>query len=226
MGKSTPPLYKHKRSRTKSVHTSARNPNTRVRQPHTTLGWITAHASPRPQSCCLPGTATVASRSSTRPLRSMRPLSAPEGAQKRAVPPRKCFPLGHWRKRPHPTARTSSCSGCKESSPASTVGKVIGGFEKTPPQLTWKNPPIYYQYMSSVCLSGYLWLLQNYIVLHLGVVANISCGQLNREKYIFLSPLAPENLVSRGKRLGCPVPHQPIRLLAPLRLNLVFSNSN
>ena len=45
-----------------------------------------------------------------------------------------------------------------------------------------------------------------------GKVANPARGQLNKENiYISLSPLAPENLVSRDG-FGTPVPHQPAHL--------------
>ena len=40
-----------------------------------------------------------------------------------------------------------------------------------------------------------------------GKVANRVRGQLNREKYYFLSPFALNNLVSRDG-LSCPVPRQ------------------
>ena len=46
---------------------------------------------------------------------------------------------------------------------------------------------------------------------HLGKVANLARGQLNRENEYFLSPLKPENLVSRDG-FGIPVPRQPVHL--------------
>ena len=44
-----------------------------------------------------------------------------------------------------------------------------------------------------------------------GKVANPARGQLNRENKYFLSPFAPENLVSRDG-FGCPVPREPVHL--------------
>ena len=67
-----------------------------------------------------------------------------------------------------------------------------------------------------------------------GKVDNPARGQLNRENYLFLSPFAPENLVSRDG-FGSPVPRQPSHLHTPrvwqsrpasvccLRLNLVLT---
>ena len=41
-------------------------------------------------------------------------------------------------------------------------------------------------------------------------VANPACGQLDRENiYYALSPVAPDNVVSR-ERCACPVPRQPV----------------
>ena len=45
-----------------------------------------------------------------------------------------------------------------------------------------------------------------------GIVADSARGQLNREDIFFLSPFAPEKLVSRD-RFGCPVPRQPAHSL-------------
>ena len=42
-------------------------------------------------------------------------------------------------------------------------------------------------------------------------VTNPACGQLDRKNHICLSPLAPENLVSRDG-FGSPVPRQPAHL--------------
>ena len=41
-----------------------------------------------------------------------------------------------------------------------------------------------------------------------GKVANPACGQLNRKKFFSLSPLAPDNVVSRD-RFVHPVPRHP-----------------
>ena len=42
-----------------------------------------------------------------------------------------------------------------------------------------------------------------------GMVANLSCGQMSRENdFFFLSPSAPENMVSRDS-FGCHVLRQP-----------------
>ena len=57
-----------------------------------------------------------------------------------------------------------------------------------------------------------------------GKVTNLACGQLNREAFFFLSPFAPENLVSRDGFCR-PVPYHPAH--SPYSdeiINLVFTH--
>ena len=64
-----------------------------------------------------------------------------------------------------------------------------------------------------------------------GKVANPARGQLNRgnelleEMNYFLSPFAPENLVSRDG-FGCPVPRQPAHLHTPAESGAYLRNSS
>ena len=57
------------------------------------------------------------------------------------------------------------------------------------------------------------------------VVANPARGQLNRENEYSLSPLVPENLVSRDG-FSRPVPRQLAHSLYILRLNLVLTHGS